>query len=81
MTRVPQLLSWCAAGTGRPPYEDVPGLILRETPITEIITALQDPRADARHDAGAALRARVREAAAARGYELPQWAERLLLNA
>lgn len=103
VTRVLELLSWCAAGTGRPPYEDVPALILRETPITEIITALQDPRADARHDAGAArillvdksrikqrldvarlpgtLRVRVREAAAARGHELPKWAERLLLNA
>jgi hypothetical protein len=107
VTRVLQLLAWSAAGVGRhskfPPYEDVPGLILRETPITEIVTALEDPRANARHDAGAArillvdnsrikqrldvarlpgpLRVRIREAAAARGYELPQWAERLLLNA
>lgn len=107
VTGVLQLLEWYASGIGRhskfPPYEDVPGLILRETPITEIITALQDPQADERHDAGAArillmdksrikqrldvarlpapLRVRVREAAAARGYELPKWSERLLLNA
>lgn len=107
ITRVQQLLAWFAAGVGRspefPPYEDVPGLILRETPITEIIAALQDPRADERHDAAAArlllaghsrikqrldvarlpgpLRVRIREAAGVRGYELPRWAERLLLNA
>ncbi len=107
VTGVLQLLAWCSAGIGRgrkfPPYEDVPGLVLRDVPITEIIAALQDPRADERHDAGAArvllvgkhrirqrldvarlpgpLRTRVREAASARGYELPQWAERLLLNA
>jgi hypothetical protein len=107
VARVLQLLAWSAAGIGRhpkfPPYEDVPGLVLRETPITEIITALQDAQADERHDVGAArillvdnsrikqrldvarlpgpLRIRVREAAAARGYELPRWAERLLLNA
>ncbi|MET9626647.1 hypothetical protein ABZX92_04205 [Lentzea sp. NPDC006480] len=101
VTRVLQLLAWSAAGTGKPPYEDVPGLILRETPIAEIIAALQDPNADERHDAAAArlllvgnsrikqrldvarlpgpLRIRIREAA--RGHELPQWAERLLLNA
>lgn len=105
VTRVLQLLAWNSAGVGRgskhPPYEDVPGLILRETPIAEIIAALQDPQADERHDVGAArillagnsrikqrmdvarlpgpLRIRLREAA--RGHELPQWAERLLLNA
>ncbi|SDF64848.1 hypothetical protein SAMN05216553_102490 [Lentzea fradiae] len=53
-----QVLAWAAAGIGSwdryPPYEDVPGQILREVPITEIIAALQDPRADERHDAGAA---------------------------
>jgi len=107
VTRVLQLLAWSAAGVGKPskypPYEDVPGLILRETPIAEIIAALEDPRAGERHDAAAArlllvgnsrikqrldvarlpgpLRGRVREAAAARGYELPKWSERLLLNA
>ncbi|MEV6242838.1 hypothetical protein [Lentzea sp. NPDC051838] len=103
VTGVLQLLSWYASGIGgsvkSPPYEDVPGLILRETPIAEIIAALEDPRADARHDAAAArlllvgnsrikqrldvarlpgpLRVRIREA----GYAVPQWAERLLLNA
>jgi hypothetical protein len=107
VTCVLQLLTWSAAGTGRPSqyprYEDVPGLILRDVPIAEIVAALQDPRADQRHDAAAArlllvgpnriqqrldvarlpgpLRVRVREAAAARGYELPKWSERLLLNA
>ncbi|MEU0885126.1 hypothetical protein ABZ345_41590 [Lentzea sp. NPDC005914] len=107
VTRVLQLLAWSAAGVGKPsmypPYEDVPGLILRETPIAEIIAALEDPRAGERHDAAAArlllvgssrikqrldvarlpgpLRVRVREAAVARGYELPKWSERLLLNA
>ena len=104
VTGVLQLLAWNAAGHVKvQPYEDVPGLILRETPIAEIITALQDPQAGERHDAGAArlllvdnsrikqrldvarlpgpLRVRVREAAAARGYELPKWSERLLLNA
>lgn len=53
-----QLLAWSAAGIGSwdryPPYEDVPAQILREVPIAEIIAALQDPRADERHDAGAA---------------------------
>ncbi|NGY58717.1 hypothetical protein G7043_07225 [Lentzea sp. NEAU-D13] len=102
VTRVLQLLAWNSAGVGRgskhPPYEDVPGLVLRETPIAEIIAALQDPQADQRHDKGAArllllgnsrirqrldvarlpgpLRVRLREAA--RGHELPRWAERLL---
>ncbi|MGW6935565.1 hypothetical protein ACWGE0_36270 [Lentzea sp. NPDC054927] len=81
----------------------MPGLVLRDVPIAEIVMALQDEQAGERHDAGAArillvdksrikqrldvarlpgpLRVRVREAAAARGHELPQWAERLLLNA
>ncbi|MEU3649473.1 hypothetical protein AB0E59_39290 [Lentzea sp. NPDC034063] len=107
VTGVLQLLAWCAAGIGSqaksPPYEDVPGLVLRDVPIAEIVAALQSDQADERHDAGAArillvdksrikqrmdvarlpgpLRIRVREAAAARGYELPHWAERLLLNA
>lgn len=107
VTGVLQLLAWCASGMGNgtksPPYEDVPGLVLRDTPIAEIVDALQDPRADGRHDAGAArillvdksrvrqrmdvaslpgpLRVRVREAAAARGYELPRWAEILLSKA
>ncbi|MFD4642811.1 hypothetical protein ACFWN2_36265 [Lentzea sp. NPDC058436] len=102
-----QVLRWCAAGMGNatktPPYEDVPGLILRETPIAEIVQALESPEADERHDAGAArillveksrvkqrmdvarlpkpIRARIRQAAQAKGYEVPQWAERLLLNA
>ncbi|SFR29989.1 hypothetical protein SAMN04488564_12540 [Lentzea waywayandensis] len=107
VTGVLQLLAWCAAGMGNqtksPPYEDVPGLVLRDVPIAEIVAALHSAQADERHDVGAArillvdksrikqrmdvarlpgpLRVRVREAAAARGYELPQWAERLLLNA
>lgn len=54
VTGVLQLLAWCAAGTGRqskyPPYEDVPGLVLRDVPIAEIIAALQDAQADERHD-------------------------------
>jgi len=107
VNRVLQLLAWCAAGIGgqakSPPYEDTPGLILRDVPIAEIIAALQDAQADERHDRGAArllltgksrvrqrldvaalpgpLRIRVREAAKNAGYELPSWAERLLLNA
>jgi hypothetical protein len=68
-----QLLEWSAGvGGGKkyPPYEDVPGLILQDVPIAEIIAALPGP-----------LRARVWEAAAARGYELPTWAEPLLRKA
>lgn len=106
-TYVLQLLAWNAAGVGRhkryPPYEDVPGLLLQDVPVADIIAALEDPRATDVHDAGAAqvllcgksrirqrmdvaslpgpLRVRVREAAAARGYELPKWAELLLRRA
>ncbi|WP_330272302.1 hypothetical protein OG205_35800 [Lentzea sp. NBC_00516] len=69
-----QLLAWSAAGVGGyqryPPYEDVPGLILRDVPIAEVVAALPEP-----------LRVRVREAGAARGYELPKWAELLLRRA
>jgi len=58
VTRVLQLLAWCASGTGgtpgHPPYEDMPGLILSHVPITEIAAALEDPRAGERHFAGAA---------------------------
>lgn len=58
VTRVLQLLAWCASGTGGvpdyPPYEDMPGLVLSHVPIAEIAAALEDPRADARHFAGAA---------------------------
>ncbi|MFI6098884.1 hypothetical protein ACIA8G_25295 [Lentzea sp. NPDC051213] len=57
-SRVLQLLAWCASGTGRqsdhPPYEDIPGLVLREVPIAEIAAALEDPRAGGGHHAGAA---------------------------
>lgn len=102
-----ELLEWSGSGmrsgTGSPPYEDVPGLILQDVPIAEIVAALQDPHACERHDAGAAkillvgksrikqrmdvarlpgpIRIRIREAAKARGYAVPDWAERLLLNA
>ncbi|MFF3392672.1 hypothetical protein ACFYW1_17315 [Streptomyces sp. NPDC002669] len=51
------LLAWCGAGSGLcsgfPSHEAVPGLLLGEVPMAEIIAGLQDPRADARHDAGA----------------------------
>jgi hypothetical protein len=58
VNRVLQLLAWCAAGIGgqtkSPPYEDIPGLILRDVPIAEIVAALQDAQADERHDRGVA---------------------------
>ncbi len=58
VTRVLQLLAWCASGTGgtpgHPPYEDMPGLVLSHVPIAEIAAALEDPRADEGHFAGAA---------------------------
>ncbi|MFF7250690.1 hypothetical protein ACFZBU_43310 [Embleya sp. NPDC008237] len=51
------LLAWHSGGTGRcsgyPVHEDVPSLLLKDLPIGDIIAALQDPRADARHHAGA----------------------------
>jgi len=51
------LLAWNGSGTGRcsgfPTHEELPGQLLRTVPIGEIITSLQDPRADTRHDAGA----------------------------
>ncbi|QDN95904.1 hypothetical protein FNV58_07295 [Streptomyces sp. RLB1-9] len=57
ITRTLTLLAWCGAGSGRcsgyPLHEEVPGLLLKEIPITEIVASLQDPRADARHYAGA----------------------------
>ncbi len=102
VSRVLQLLAWCASGTGRlsgyPVHEDVPGLILSSVPVAQIAAALEDPRADGRHFAGAArhllggnvrervdvarlpkpVRVKVGAAAEERGYEIPQWAERLL---
>ncbi|MER5384246.1 hypothetical protein ABT040_28895 [Streptomyces sp. NPDC002688] len=57
VSRVLALLAWFGAGTGRysgyPVYEDVPDLLLKDTPIAEIIAGLQDPGADSRHYAGA----------------------------
>ncbi|MGW3983472.1 hypothetical protein [Streptomyces mirabilis] len=57
ITRTLTLLAWCGAGSGRcsgyPLHEEVPGLLLKEIPITEIVASLQDPRADSRHYAGA----------------------------
>ncbi|MGW3820154.1 hypothetical protein [Streptomyces sp. NPDC005046] len=56
-SRTLALLAWFGAGSGRysgfPLHEKVPSLLLRDIPIAAIIAALQDPRADARHDAGA----------------------------
>lgn len=100
-----ELLAWSGSsrstGTRYPPYEDVPGLVLRDVPIADVVAALE--RGDERHDAGLAhvllvgksrvkqrmdvarlpgpVRIRIREAAKARGYAVPDWAERLLLNA
>ncbi|MER5917788.1 hypothetical protein ABT124_47770 [Streptomyces sp. NPDC001982] len=57
ISRALALLAWCGAGRGRcsgyPLHEEVPGLLLKEIPITEIVASLQDPRADSRHYAGA----------------------------
>lgn len=57
ISRALALLAWCGAGSGRcsayPLHEEVPGLLLKEVPITEIAASLQDPRADSRHYAGA----------------------------
>ncbi|MFF0292272.1 hypothetical protein ACFYST_03180 [Kitasatospora sp. NPDC004614] len=51
------LLAWHGAGSGRcsgyPIHEDVPGQLLADVPITDLLAALTDPRADERHDAGA----------------------------
>ncbi|ANZ37545.1 hypothetical protein BBK82_17295 [Lentzea guizhouensis] len=58
VSRVLQLLAWCAAGTGwvagYPPHEAVAGRILDHEPVARIVAALQDPRAGERHVAGAA---------------------------
>lgn len=55
--RVLALLAWHGSGadrySGYPVHETFPGLLLKDVPITDIITALQDPQADERHDAGA----------------------------
>jgi hypothetical protein len=57
VNRVLLLLAWCGAGTGRcsgfPVHEKVPGLLLKDVPVAEIVAGLQDPRADGRHFAGA----------------------------
>ncbi|MFE6306418.1 hypothetical protein [Nocardiopsis sp. NPDC057823] len=57
VVRVQAVLAWYAAGSGRysgyPVYEDLPGAMLGEVPIGEIAAALEDPRAGARHEAGA----------------------------
>ncbi|WP_406834923.1 hypothetical protein ACICHK_00535 [Streptomyces sp. AHU1] len=51
------LMAWFGAGTGRasgyPLHESVPGLLLKDMPIAEIIAALEDPQADSRHYMGA----------------------------
>ncbi|MFF8714999.1 hypothetical protein ACF07T_26685 [Streptomyces sp. NPDC015184] len=56
MNRALLLLAWCGANSGLcsgfPSHEAVPGLLLGDVPMAEIIAGLQDPRADARHDAG-----------------------------
>jgi hypothetical protein len=57
VARALALLAWCGAGSGRcsgfPLHEEVPGLLLKDVPITEIVAGLQDFRADSRHYAGA----------------------------
>ncbi|MET9879742.1 hypothetical protein ABZZ36_34770 [Actinacidiphila glaucinigra] len=56
-SRTLALLAWCGAGTGRysgyPVHEQIPGLLLKDVPIAEIVVSLLDARADSRHDAGA----------------------------
>ncbi|MFC5641533.1 hypothetical protein [Kitasatospora cinereorecta] len=51
------LLAWFGSGSGRcsgyPSYEGVPGELLGALPITDLLSALADPRAGDRHDAGA----------------------------
>ncbi|GAA4840269.1 hypothetical protein [Kitasatospora terrestris] len=51
------LLAWFGAGSGRcsghPSYEGMPGKVLAAMPITDLLSALADPRADERHVAGA----------------------------
>lgn len=53
--RVLTLLAWNGSGadrySGYPVHETFPGLLLEDVPINPIITALQDPQADERHDA------------------------------
>jgi hypothetical protein len=55
--RAGALLVWFGSGTGRcsgfPVHEGLPGLLLAEMPIADIVAALESPDADARHDAGA----------------------------
>ncbi|MBC6460186.1 hypothetical protein [Actinomadura sp. HBU206391] len=57
VSRALTLFEWCGAGSGRcsgfPVHEIVPDLLLKDMPIVEIIAGLQDPRAEARHYAGA----------------------------
>ncbi|MEW1551822.1 hypothetical protein [Streptomyces tsukubensis] len=51
------LLDWYGSGSGRcseyPLHEQVPGELLGTVPITDLLAALTDPRAEERHDAGA----------------------------
>ncbi|MEU3500811.1 hypothetical protein ABZ726_08595 [Streptomyces hundungensis] len=55
--RVLALLNWYGSGSGRcsgyPVHESVPGELLGRVPIADLLTALADPRAEERHDAGA----------------------------
>ncbi|WP_392957434.1 hypothetical protein [Streptomyces sp. LN245] len=57
VSRALALMAWFGAGTGRasgyPLHESVPGILLKEMPIAEIIAALEDPQANSRHYAGA----------------------------
>ncbi|MFJ5643631.1 hypothetical protein [Streptomyces sp. NPDC093223] len=57
VARALALLAWCGAGSGRcsgfPLHEEVPGLLLKDVPITAIVASLQDLRADSHHYAGA----------------------------
>ncbi|MFF2777408.1 hypothetical protein ACFVU3_21155 [Streptomyces sp. NPDC058052] len=51
------LLHWYGSGSGRcsghPVHEGVPGELLGRVPLADLLAALDDPRADERHDAGA----------------------------
>ncbi|MFJ8896916.1 hypothetical protein ACIRCZ_20205 [Leifsonia sp. NPDC102414] len=51
------LLNWHGSGSGRcsgcPVHEGVPGKLLGEVPIADLLAGLADPRAEERHDIGA----------------------------